>query len=61
MRICDRCEKKEIVMRLVNQITHEEFDLCASCSSEFEEWIHPTTEVEPEERKRGRPRKDGNT
>lgn len=56
MRICDRCEKKEIVMKLIDQISHEEFDLCSSCADEFAEWKNPT---EQEKRKPGRPRKDG--
>jgi len=56
MKICDRCENKTIGMILIDQMNHTEIDLCKTCAEEFEEW---KKSPEPEERKRGRPRKDG--
>jgi len=58
MRICDRCEEKQIMTKLVNQITHEEYDLCLSCSTEFGEWMGKVTEVEMEKRRPERPKKE---
>ena len=57
MKICDRCEGKQIGMILINQGTKEEIDLCLPCSVEFEDWRKPI-EIE-EKRKPGRPKKDG--
>lgn len=56
MRICDRCGNKLIAKRWIEQITHEERDLCHDCSVEFDEFLNV---LEQEKRKPGRPRKDG--
>jgi len=59
MKICDRCGNKPIGMILVIVKTDEEIDLCANCSEEFNKWRNPSSSLETEVRKPGRPKKDG--
>ena len=56
MKICDRCGKTPIVKMLVDPQTDEGIDLCVNCANDFDEWRKP---IEIEDKKRGRPRKDG--
>jgi len=59
MKICDRCGNKPIGMILVIRKTDEEIDLCTACSEEFNKWKNPSSSLENEVRKPGRPKKDG--
>ena len=42
-------------MILTDQISKESIDLCKDCAEDFQEWKKP---LEPEVKKRGRPKKD---
>jgi hypothetical protein len=58
MRICDRCRKEGIRMRLKDLINSTEYDLCHSCSDDFSKFVAPIEEkVESVTPKRGRPSK----